>query len=229
MGDVSTLPGRPRRPGAASWLWSVAVAAALTLGGMTLLDLAGRPPSPPLLRASFVGAAASPEVRLEPAVAAPPPPPPVQAPRPRPIDVPADPYAREAIEEIGTIEIPRLGLTQRLMHGVTLRNIDLGPSHWPGSAMAGEAGNMVVAGHRVTHGRPFRNIDQLVAGDQILVTARGRQATYQVASKFVVTPDRTDIANPTDTPMLTMFACHPPGSARLRYVVRADLVSTPAV
>ena len=212
-------------------MWWATVAAAAALGGLSLLDVAGRAPSPPLLRASFVGAAAAPDVRLEAAVAAAaaaPAPAPKPA-RARPVDVPADPYAREPIVELGTLEIPRLGVRQRLMHGVTLRNIDLGPSHWPGTAMAGEAGNMVVAGHRVTNSRPFRNIDQLEAGDQILVTTGGQQATYPVASKFVVTPDRTDIADPTDTPMLTMFACHPPGSARLRYVVRADLVAASAV
>lgn len=167
--------------------------------------------------------ASSPDARLEP-VAAPP-----AATRTGPIDVPDDPYAREPIVEIGSIEIAKLNLHQRMMHGVTLRNIDLGPSHWPGSALPGEEGNMVVAGHRVTHGRPFRNLDRLVPGDQIVVTAKGMRATYQVASSFVVTPDRTDIANPTDTPSLTLYACHPPGSARQRYVVRADLVDARAV
>ena len=233
VGHATTSRPGSRRRAVSSGMWWATVAAAAALGGLSLLDVAGRAPGPPLLRASFVGAAAAPEVRLEAAVA-PPGPAPVPAPAPkrpraRAVDVPADPYAPEPIVELGTIEIPRLGVRQRLMQGVTLRNIDLGPSHWPGTAMAGEPGNMVVAGHRVTNSRPFRNIDQLEAGDQIHVTTRGQQATYQVASKFVVTPDRTDIADPTDTPMLTMFACHPPGSARLRYVVRADLVAASAV
>lgn len=205
------------------------MAAVVALGGMTFLDAVGRGPAPPMLRASFVGAPATPDVRLKPMVAAAPPKLVAKAGVPRAIDVPADPYAREPIVEIGTIEIPKLGVRQRLMHGVTLRNIDLGPSHWPGTAMAGEAGNMVVAGHRVTNTRPFRNIDQLEPGDPVIVTTLGQQATYRVSSKFIVTPDRTDIANPTETPTLTMFACHPPGSAKFRYVVRADLVTTPAV
>lgn len=227
MADVSVLvqvPARHRRRSLA-WLWPSAVAAVAAVActiGLSSLDLVGRPAAPALLRASFVGPSV-PDVRVDPVVAAP-------APRlARPIDVPADPYAPEAVVEIGTVEIPKIGVTQRLMHGVTLRNIDVGPSHWPGSAMPGEPGNMVVAGHRVTHGRPFRNLDQLAAGDEVVVTANGRRATYRVAHSFVVTPDRTDIANPTQTPMLTMFACHPPGSARQRYVVRADLVTSSAV
>ena len=225
MPDASVLVSRRARRRAPAWLWSATVAAVAAAAAMAGLDLVGRPGAPPLLRASFVGSRAVPEVRLEatPAVVAAPPP------RTGPIDVPADPYASEEILEIGTIEIPRLEVRQRLMHGVTLRNIDLGPSQWPGTAGVGEAGNMVVAGHRVTHSRPFRNIDQLVAGDEVVVTAQGRRATYRVASSFVVLPDRTDIANPTATPTLTLFACHPPGSARQRYVVRADLVTASAV
>ena len=224
MPDTSVLVSRPARRRAPAWLWSAMVAAVAAAGALTGLDLVGRPTAPPLLRASFVGSRAVPEVRLAatPAIA----PPPV---RRGPIDVPADSYAPEEIVEIGTIEIPRLEVRQRLMHGVTLRNIDLGPSQWPGSAGVGEAGNMVVAGHRVTNSRPFRNIDQLVAGDEVVVTARGRTATYRVTSSFIVQPDRTDIANPTAAPTLTLFACHPPGSARQRYVVRAELVTASAV
>lgn len=225
MADVSVLvQARPRhRRHSASWLWSAVLAAAAGTAALTGLDLIGRPGPPPLLRASFVGPS-MPDVRLQPVVAAPEP-----IRRTGPIDVPADPYAPEAVVEIGTIEIPRIGVSQRLMHGVTLRNIDVAPSHWPGSALPGEAGNMVVAGHRVTHSRPFRNIDQLAGGDEVVVTANGTRATYRVATSFVVTPDRTDIANPTGSPVLTLFACHPPGSARQRYVVRADLVAAQAV
>ncbi|MEO7519413.1 MAG: class E sortase [Acidimicrobiales bacterium] len=229
MGDVSIRRNRARRRGSLSWLWPALVVAGATVGGLAGLDDIGRPADPPLLRASFIGAPAPPEVRLAAAAPATPPAPAPPAARPGAIDVPSDPYAAEAVVEIGSLEIARLGVRQRLMNGVTLRNIDFGPSHWPGTAMPGEAGNMVVAGHRVTHSRPFRNIDQLVAGDQIVVTANGQRATYQVASSFVVTPDRTDIANPTPTPTLTLFACHPPGSARQRFVVRADLISSSAV
>lgn len=226
MGDASVLtyPLPEGRRVRWSWLAPVLVAVAAmagTTGGLARLDQVGRPVSPPLMRGSFVGPS-TPDVRLQPFVAPGPT-------RTRPIDVPADPYAPEEIVEIGTIEIPKLGVQQRLMHGVTLRNIDLGPSHWPGSAEPGNDGNMVVAGHRVTHSRPFRNIDQLAGGDQIVVRAKGKKAVYQVAFSFVVTPDRTDIANETATPSLTIFACHPPGSARQRFVVRADLLRTEAL
>jgi len=140
-----------------------------------------------------------------------------------PVVPPADPYAAEPIVEIGTIEIPKIGLVHRLFHGISLRNIDKGPSHWPGTAMPGERGNVVIAGHRVTHSHPFRHIDRLVAGDEVIFDIGGKRTVYLVTESFVVTPRRVDIADPTPTATATLFACHPPGSARQRYVVRLAL------
>ena len=146
----------------------------------------------------------------------------------RPVDVPADPYFKEPLVEIGTIEIPKLGLTHRIFHGISLRTIDHGPSHWPGSAFPGQNGNAVFAGHRVTHSKPFRHIDQLVPGDQVFFTIGGTRSAYAVTGHEIVTPDGMHIVEPTPTPTATLFACHPPGSARYRYVVRLALVASPA-
>jgi len=140
-----------------------------------------------------------------------------------PIAIPADPYAPEPVVEIGVIEIPKLGLTHRLFEGVTLRNIDRGPSHWPGSALPGQPGNAVVAGHRATHSQPFRRLDDLVAGDLVVFTVGGTGSTYRVSGSRVVGPDDTWIANQTEASTATLYACHPPGSARQRYVVHLAL------
>jgi sortase A len=138
---------------------------------------------------------------------------------------PKNSYAPEPIQEIGTIEIPRIGLNHKIMHGITLRNIDFGPSHWPGTPLPGEAGNVVFAGHRVTHTHPFRRINELQVGDDIFFTVAGVRSHYVVSGHEIVSPSRLDIVNPTPTPTVTLFACHPPGSARQRYVVRASLVT----
>lgn len=142
---------------------------------------------------------------------------------PRPVRPPREPYAQEPIVEIGRIEIPKIGLNHKIMHGISMRNIDHGPSHWPGTAFPGEIGNSVFAGHRVTHSKPFRNIDQLVAGDEVFFIIDDVRTRYVVSGHEIVTPDRLDIVNPTPTATATIFACHPPGSAKLRYVVRMNL------
>ena len=137
---------------------------------------------------------------------------------------PKNSYAPEPIQEIGIIEIPKIGLRHKVMHGITLRNIDHGPSHWPGTPMPGEMGNVVFMGHRVTHSHPFRRINELVPGDEIRFEVAGVKSVYRVTGHEIVTPKRLDIVNPTAEPIVTIFACHPPGSARYRYVVRGALV-----
>ena len=154
-------------------------------------------------------------------------PPVTAAPAPAgPVQVPRNPYAPEPLVEIGTIEIPKIGLTHRVFDGISLRTIDHGPSHWPGTAMPGQVGNSVFAGHRVTHSKPFRNIDQLVAGDEVFFTIDGVRSTYVVTGSEVVTPKALHIVNQTPTPTATLFACHPPGSAKFRYVVHLSLRMT---
>ena len=144
-----------------------------------------------------------------------------------PIDAPKNPYQPEPHVVLGSIEIPKLGLHVPLNEGLSLVSIDRGPSHWPGSALpGGTTGNVVVAGHRVTHTRPFRHLDTLVPGDQIIFIVNGVRSTYEMTGHEVVTPKRTDIATPTKEPTATLFACHPPGSARYRYVIFSKLVST---
>lgn len=152
------------------------------------------------------------------------PPPVTAAPAPAgPVRVPKDPYAPEPLVRIGTIEIPKIGLTHQVFDGISLRTIDHGPSHWPGTAMPGQVGNSVFAGHRVTHSHPFRNIDKLVAGDEVIFTVEGVRSTYVVTGSEVVTPKALHIVNQTPTPTATLFACHPPGSAKFRYVVHLSL------
>jgi LPXTG-site transpeptidase (sortase) family protein len=151
------------------------------------------------------------------------------APRPRAARAPVSPTPRaqaqlEPIVEIGTIEIPKIGLAHRVMEGITMRNIDLGPSHWPGTAFPGQNGNAVFAGHRVTKTKPFRNIDQLVPGDRVFFTVQGVRSEYSVTGTEIVNPRDVHIVNQTPNPTATIFACHPPGSARQRIVVRMDLV-----
>ena len=132
----------------------------------------------------------------------------------------------EPIVEIGTMEIPKIGLGHKIYHGITMRNIDQGPSHWPGTAFPGEVGNAVFAGHRTTKSKPFRNIDQLVPGDRVIFTIQGVKSEYSVTGTEIVPPSAVHIVDQTSTPTATIFACHPPGSARYRIVVRMDLVSS---
>lgn len=124
---------------------------------------------------------------------------------PQPVVIPADGYAPEPVVELGSIEIPAIGLKHRMFQGVTLHNIDEGPSHWTGSALPGEMGNTVFAGHRATNSQPFRHIDALVPGDRVIFTVGSARSTYRVTGHLVVRPADSWIANrrrPTRAPCM---------------------------
>jgi sortase A len=140
-----------------------------------------------------------------------------------PIAPPSDPNAEEPVIEMGRLTIPKLGVDMTMYEGIRLTTLDHGPGHWPGSALPGQPGNVVVGGHRTSKHRVFRDVDQLVAGDEIVFSDATGEHVYVVNRVEVVDPSAVWIINPTETPTATLFACHPPGSTRQRIVVFADL------
>jgi LPXTG-site transpeptidase (sortase) family protein len=140
-----------------------------------------------------------------------------------PEDVP-DPGATRPIQIIGRIQIPKIGLDVELRDQITQESIDLGPSHWPGTAGPGGFGNAVIAGHRNSHSAPFHDAGNLHAGDTItLVAADGARFNYTITETFVVDPSAMWITEQKPGHTLTLFTCHPLGSSSQRLVVRATL------
>ncbi|NNF65259.1 MAG: class E sortase [Acidimicrobiia bacterium] len=127
---------------------------------------------------------------------------------------------------VGALRIPAIGVDETIRAGMSLSVIDLGVAHWVGTSAPGGDGNMVLAGHRTTFTAPFYNLDDLRAGDQIYVTAAdGFSVLYKVSETLVVDPTDIWITYDTGSPIITLFACHPKGSAAKRIVVRGDLVA----
>ncbi len=141
-----------------------------------------------------------------------------------PIAPPAN-NASEPLTPIGRIEIPAIGVDKTMYEGITLKTLNRGPGHWPGTASAGHLGNAVIAGHRVSHNKDFRNVDQLQPGDEIILSDDTGRYVYKVSRTEIVKPDAIWIIDPTPTATVTLFACHPPGSTRERIVVFADLAT----
>jgi LPXTG-site transpeptidase (sortase) family protein len=143
---------------------------------------------------------------------------------PIPDPLPTNPYEATPEVVLGTIAIPKLGVTENLQQGMTLTAINRGPGHWPGTAAPGHLGNMVVAGHRTTYSRPFADLDQLVAGDQVIFTTDEGTFTYEVRGVIIVPESHIGIAAQTDAHTATLFACHPKGSATHRIVAKLRLL-----
>ena len=111
-----------------------------------------------------------------------------------------------------------------LYEGIRLATLDLGPGHWPGTAMPGAQGNVVIAGHRVSKHQVFLRINELVAGDEIISeNTAGEVFTYVVTAAEVIDPTDLWIIDQTPEFTATLFACHPPGSTAQRYAVFAKL------
>jgi sortase A len=144
---------------------------------------------------------------------------------PQPDAPPADPYAATPIIQVGSIQIPKIGLLHAVFEGITLTVIDHGPGHWPGSALPCQRGNTVFPGHRVTHSHPFLNLDLLSPGDQIVFHMPGHDCVYKVTGTQIVEPSALYVTNPTAKPTVTLIACHPKHSAAQRIVVTGELAA----
>lgn len=125
---------------------------------------------------------------------------------------------------VGQLTIPRLKVKTAIYKGVTDYQFDRGVGYWPGTALPGAKGNVVIGGHRTAAKRPFYNIEKMKIGDLISVSRPGRSFSYKVTKVFIVRPTDVWIVDPTSTATLTLFTCHPRGSTSKRYVVRATLV-----
>lgn len=122
---------------------------------------------------------------------------------------------------VGAIYIPKIAVLQTIYRGVTKPTLDKGVGWWPGTAMPGNVGNVVLGGHRVSKKKPFRNLDQLQPGDEIFLSSDEGDYVYLVDRVFIVNPSDVWIIDQTNEATLTLFACHPPGSTRERIVVVA--------
>lgn len=136
---------------------------------------------------------------------------------PEPV-APPPPESSEPKVQLGTIELPTIRIKEAMFEGVTMPTLNRGPGHWPGTAMPGKKGNVVVAGHRVSHSHPFRDLDKLKPGDPVVFTVGGGRYVYLVDRISIVTPYDLYILDQTPDKTATLFACHPKGSTKQRIV-----------
>lgn len=144
---------------------------------------------------------------------------------PNPEAPPSNPYAARQATQLGRMVIPAIALDQPIFEGVDQAAFAHGVGHWPGTAGPGGWGNAVFGGHRVTQTHPFLNTDKLRAGDEIdLAMLNGWTYVYRVTRVFVVPQSATWIADQKAGRTITLFTCHPKGSATERLVTNGVLV-----
>jgi sortase A len=134
---------------------------------------------------------------------------------------------------IARIYLPSLGPDEVhvVVEGVATADLKRGPGHYPGTALPGSVGNVVISGHRTTYGAPFNRLDELHPGDAIVVETQGFFYTYRVLGTTIVQPSKIGETYPVPNEpgrkptqaLLTLTTCNPKYSARTRLVVRALL------
>ncbi len=125
---------------------------------------------------------------------------------------------------IGRLIIPRLGVNEKMYMGISDREFDIGVGKWPGTPRAGEIGNIVIGGHRTSGSRPFYYVEKLRRGDVITVVEGKKRVRYKVTNKMIVKPTAMWITKQSTNATLTLFSCHPKGSTKQRYIIRATLM-----
>lgn len=103
----------------------------------------------------------------------------------------------------------------------------------------GEVGNFAIAGHRVTHGEPFRDFLELREGDLVEVETRTKVFVYRLENAgdsitvdFTVSwplwkvPSPDSRGEPSKEAKLTMLTCAELFHTRNRNIVVGDLVET---
>jgi LPXTG-site transpeptidase (sortase) family protein len=144
--------------------------------------------------------------------------------------------AHHAGVKLGEVIILKLGVDSKLVQGSY--SVDMSPEHsrgsvhWPESILPGMSAddeheygsNCLISGHRTIKPRPFNRLDELVAGDEVILRLPYATIYYSVlAAPKIVEIDEVQLAMQGEN-LLYLSACHPKGSATQRILVACEMV-----
>lgn len=144
----------------------------------------------------------------------------------------ADAFAGEVEtgEAIGRIRIPGIGLNVVVVQGTDTTSLQKGPGHYApsedretraqgdGSAFPGQGRTVGIAGHRTTYLAPFRRLNELRAGDEVIIEMPYATFTYAVQKTEIVDPSEFEVVRDVAYERLVLTACHPLYSAAQRII-----------
>jgi len=126
-------------------------------------------------------------------------------------------------EAWGRIEFPTLDKDYVAVEGTDQGTLQSGPGHYPETRLPGEGATTAIAGHRTTYLAPFRYIDQLGEGDEVVIEMPWARFTYEFEEQLIVEPAQTEVTDTVGHERLVLSACHPLYSAAQRIVIFAKL------
>ncbi|MET9775301.1 class E sortase [Streptomyces sp. NPDC006367] len=138
------------------------------------------------------------------------------------------------------LHIPRLDVVVPIAEGIDSKKVlDRGMvGHYAEGALKtampeDRTGNFGLAGHRNTHGEPFRYINRLQPGDPIVVETQDRYFVYKMASILPVTsPSNISVLDPVPKQAgfkepgryITLTTCTPEFTSKYRMIVWGKMV-----
>ncbi|MEU3191530.1 class E sortase [Streptomyces sp. NPDC006992] len=143
-------------------------------------------------------------------------------------------------EGFAIIHIPKIDITRPVAQGVSKEKVlDKGMvGHYDKKPLKtampwDEKGNFALAGHRNTHGEPFRYINKLQTGDEVVVETRSKYYTYKVTRQLPSTsPSDTGVIDPVPPKSgfsepgryITLTTCTPEFTSKYRLIVWGKMV-----
>lgn len=126
---------------------------------------------------------------------------------------------------VARLKVPHREVDLIVLAGGTGRTLAFGPGHMSASAMPGERGNVVIAGHRDTH---FRFLEDVEPGELLMVESHnGVSHFYEVVDIDIVDSRKGGLLLDADTSVLSLVTCYPfdsrDANGPLRYVVTARI------
>jgi sortase A len=133
------------------------------------------------------------------------------------------------------IDNDRVKVNTMVVEGTTLAALEHGAGHYERTPFPCEQGNVAIAGHRTTYGRPFNKINYMTKGDTVDLITPFARCTYRVVAGFdghpnpwIVAPDAHGVVAQDGAlgtgHWLTLTSCHPLGSDAQRIILRLELV-----
>jgi len=123
------------------------------------------------------------------------------------------------------ITIPEIEIDWIVNKGTDYATLKKGPGHYSSSALPGENGTCLVAGHRTTYGAPFNRLDELEEGDEIIIETEGNEKfIYLVTGQESALPTDMTVLENTEYPSLVLSTCHPKYYATRRLIIYARIL-----